>query len=135
MLIKFIIFQVEILVFILIRFCWKKISKLVYNPYDWIQMCEVVKKKVIKLLFDVGFIYPIYDSEWVNLVQVVPKKMRDHRYKKWQQEVDSYKKITVCIDYRRLINATWKDHFPLLFIDQMLERLFGHSFYCFLDEF
>ena len=30
---------------------------------------------------------------------------------------------------------TRKDHFPLPFIDQMLERLAGRAFYCFLDGF
>ncbi|XP_071704958.1 uncharacterized protein [Rutidosis leptorrhynchoides] len=39
----------------------------------------------------------------------------------------------VCIDYRRLNDATRKDHFPLPFIDQMLERLAGKEFYYFLD--
>lgn len=28
-----------------------------------------------------------------------------------------------------------KDHFPLPFIDQILERVVGHQFYCFLDGF
>ncbi|RDX80254.1 Retrovirus-related Pol polyprotein from transposon 17.6, partial [Mucuna pruriens] len=41
----------------------------------------------------------------------------------------------VCIDYRRLNQATRKDHFPLPFIDQMLEKLSGKSHYCFLDGF
>ncbi|XP_027337828.1 uncharacterized protein LOC113851515 [Abrus precatorius] len=41
----------------------------------------------------------------------------------------------VCIDYRRLNQATRKDHFPLPFIDQMLERLAGKSHYCFLDGY
>nr|GEV46890.1 reverse transcriptase domain-containing protein [Tanacetum cinerariifolium] len=41
----------------------------------------------------------------------------------------------VCIDYRKLNEATRKDHFPLLFMDQMLERLAGNEFYCFLDGF
>ena len=41
----------------------------------------------------------------------------------------------VCIDYRKLNNATRKDHFPLPFIDQMLERIVGHSFYYFLDAY
>ncbi|GJU89026.1 hypothetical protein Tco_1301449 [Tanacetum coccineum] len=40
----------------------------------------------------------------------------------------------VCIDYRKLNDATQKDHFPL-FIDQMLERLCGNEYYCFLDGF
>ena len=41
----------------------------------------------------------------------------------------------VCIDYRRLNQATRKDHFPLPFIDQMLEWLAGQSHYCLLDGF
>nr|GEY13616.1 reverse transcriptase domain-containing protein [Tanacetum cinerariifolium] len=41
----------------------------------------------------------------------------------------------VCIDYRKLNEATRKDHFPLLFMDQMLERLAGNQYYCFLDGF
>nr|GFA58946.1 hypothetical protein [Tanacetum cinerariifolium] len=41
----------------------------------------------------------------------------------------------VCIDYRKLNDATRKDHFPLPFMDQMLERLAGNELYCFLDGF
>jgi hypothetical protein len=39
----------------------------------------------------------------------------------------------VCIDYRKLNIVTRKDHFPLPFIDQMVERLASHAYYCFLD--
>ena len=41
----------------------------------------------------------------------------------------------VCTDYRKLNNATRNDHYPLPFIDQMLERLARHSHYCFLDGY
>ena len=41
----------------------------------------------------------------------------------------------VCIDYRKLNVATRKYHYPLPFIDQMLERISGHAFYCFLDDY
>nr|GEZ11497.1 retrovirus-related Pol polyprotein [Tanacetum cinerariifolium] len=41
----------------------------------------------------------------------------------------------VCIDYRKLNEATRKDHFPLPFMDQMIERLTGNEYYCFLDGF
>ena len=41
----------------------------------------------------------------------------------------------MCIDYRKLNSATRKDHFPLPFIDQILERVAGHPFYCFLDGY
>nr|GEV09720.1 reverse transcriptase domain-containing protein [Tanacetum cinerariifolium] len=40
----------------------------------------------------------------------------------------------VCIDYPKLNEATRKDHFPLPFMDQMLERLAGNEYYCFLDD-
>ena len=41
----------------------------------------------------------------------------------------------VCIDYRKLNTTTRKDHFPLPFIDQMLDRLAGHPHFCFLDGY
>nr|GFB28802.1 reverse transcriptase domain-containing protein [Tanacetum cinerariifolium] len=41
----------------------------------------------------------------------------------------------VYIDYWKLNEATKKDHFPLPFMDQMLERLAGNEYYCFLDGF
>nr|GEW86205.1 reverse transcriptase domain-containing protein [Tanacetum cinerariifolium] len=41
----------------------------------------------------------------------------------------------VCIDYRKLNDAIRKDHFPLPFMDQMLKRLAGNEYYCFLDGF
>ncbi|GJR12882.1 reverse transcriptase domain-containing protein [Tanacetum coccineum] len=41
----------------------------------------------------------------------------------------------VCIDYHKLNEATTKDHFPLPFMDQMLERLVGNKYLCFLDGF
>ncbi|RVW62107.1 hypothetical protein CK203_064678 [Vitis vinifera] len=39
------------------------------------------------------------------------------------------------IDYRKLNVVTRNDHFPLPFIDQMLERVSGHPFYYFLDGY
>jgi len=41
----------------------------------------------------------------------------------------------MCIDYRKLNSVTRKDHFPLPFMDQILERVVGHEFYCFLDGY
>jgi hypothetical protein len=41
----------------------------------------------------------------------------------------------MCIDYQKLNMATKKDHFPLSFIDEILERLANHSFLCFLDGY
>ncbi|GJX97185.1 hypothetical protein Tco_0352983 [Tanacetum coccineum] len=41
--------------------------------------------------------------------------------------------LRVCIDYRKLNEAAAKDHFPLPFMDQMVERLVGNKYFCFLD--
>ena len=41
----------------------------------------------------------------------------------------------VCTDYRKLNAGNMKDHFPLPFVDQMLERVIGHEFYCFLNGY
>jgi hypothetical protein len=104
-----------------------------FNPH----MKEVVKKEVLKLL-DVGIIYPISDSQWVSPIQVVSKKSGITVVKNEEEELIPTRLTTgwrVCIDYRRLNKVTRKDHFPLPFIDQMLERLAGHSYYCFLDGY
>ncbi|CAN6566696.1 unnamed protein product [Malus baccata var. baccata] len=100
-------------------------------------MMEVVKKEIIKLL-DCGVIYPISDSHWVSPVQVVPKKSGVTVVKNDENELVPTRIQTgwrVCIDYRKLNATTRKYHFPLSFIDQMLERLASHAFYCFLDGY
>ncbi|CAN6580943.1 unnamed protein product [Malus baccata var. baccata] len=87
-------------------------------------MMEVVKKEIIKLL-DCGVIYPISDSRWVSPVQCVPKKSGVTVVTNAENELVPQRIQTgwrVCIDYRKLNATTRKDHFPLPFIDQMLER-------------
>nr|GFA46517.1 DNA-directed DNA polymerase [Tanacetum cinerariifolium] len=96
-----------------------------------------MKKEVEKLL-DAGLIYPITDSPWVGPVHCVPKKGGFTIVEKEENELIPTRLVTewrVCIDYRKLNEATHKDHFPLPFIDQMLERLAGNEYYCFLDGF
>ncbi|RDX76038.1 hypothetical protein CR513_44010, partial [Mucuna pruriens] len=85
-----------------------------------------------------GIIYPISDSQWVSPMQVVPKKFGMTVTKNHNDElvpIQIQNSWRVCIDYRRLNQATRKDHFPLSFIDQVLEKLVGKSHYCFLDSF
>ncbi|CAM8956610.1 unnamed protein product [Rhodiola kirilowii] len=100
-------------------------------------MMEVVQKEVQKLL-DANVIYPISDSQWVSPVHVVPKKTGITVELNARGELVT-KRIQngwrVCIDYRKLNAVTRKDHFPLPFIDQMLDRLAGKLNFCFLDGF
>ena len=101
------------------------------NPY----MQEVVRIEVLKLLQAV-IIYPISNRTWVSPTQVVPKKSWVTTVNNEKGEDVSTRLTTgwrVCIDYRRLNAVTRKDHFPLPFIDQLLKRVSGHPFYCFLD--
>nr|GEV16982.1 reverse transcriptase domain-containing protein [Tanacetum cinerariifolium] len=98
---------------------------------------DIIKKEVEKLL-DVGLIYPISDSPWVSPVHCVPKKGGMTVVTNDEKELVPTRLVTgwrVCIDYRKLNEATRKDHFPLPFMDQMLERLVGNEYYCFLDGF
>ena len=100
-------------------------------------MKEVVRKEVLKWL-NVGFIYAISDSPWVSPVHVVPKKGGFTVICNDRNELIPTRTVTgwrVCIDYRNLNTTTRKDHFPLPFIDQMLDRLAGHHHFCFLDGY
>ncbi|GKB70886.1 reverse transcriptase domain-containing protein [Tanacetum coccineum] len=100
-------------------------------------MQEVVKKEIMKLL-DTGIIYPIADSPWVSPIHCVPKKGGITVVTNKNDELVPTRTVTgwrVCIDYRKLNEATAKDHFPLPFMDQMLERLAGNKYLCFLDGF
>ena len=80
---------------------------------------NIVKEGLQKLL-DVGFIYPISDSQWVSPLVIVLKNNG-----KWW----------IYVDYRELNKATQKDHFPLPFIDQVVDTLAGKKLFSFLDRF
>ena len=78
-------------------------------------MKEIVKEELQKLL-QVGFIYPISDSQWVSPLVVVSKKNG-----KWR----------IFVDYRELNKATLLYNFPLSFIDQVLDSLAGKKYFHF----
>jgi len=80
---------------------------------------DIVKEELQKLL-DVGFMYPIADSEWVSPLVLVPKKNG-----KWR----------ICVGYKELNKATKKDHFPLPSIDQVLDGMAGKKLFSFLDGY
>nr|GFA28219.1 reverse transcriptase domain-containing protein [Tanacetum cinerariifolium] len=81
---------------------------------------------------------PPHLDPWVSPIHCVPKKGGMTVIKNDENELVPTRLVTgwrVCIDYRKLNEATRKDHFPLPFMDQMLERLAGNEYYCFLDGF
>lgn len=88
-------------------------------------MKDVVRTEILKLLA-VGIIYPIAGNKWVSPVHCVPKKggttavPNDKNEQIPQRIIIGYR---MCIGYKKLNKATRKDHYPLPFIDQMLERL------------
>ena len=81
-----------------------------------IALKDIVKEELQKFL-DARFIYPIFDSEWVSPLVLVPKENG-----KWR----------ICVNYKELNKATKKDYFPLPFIDQVLYGLVGNFFFSFI---
>ncbi|KAL1559858.1 hypothetical protein AAHA92_10153 [Salvia divinorum] len=103
------------------------------NPH----MREEVPKEVLKLV-SLEIIYSIPDSKWVSPVHMVPKKSGIQVVTNAKNEFVPTRLVTswrMCIDYRKLNAATKKDHFPLPFIDQMLERLAEKQYFSFLDGY
>nr|GEY23124.1 reverse transcriptase domain-containing protein [Tanacetum cinerariifolium] len=93
------------------------------------------KRAITWKIFDIKGIDP---SPWVSPIHCVPKKGGMIMVANENNELIPTRLVTdwrVCIDYRKLNDTTRKDHFPLPFMDQMLERLAGIEFYCFLDGF
>nr|GEW07246.1 reverse transcriptase domain-containing protein [Tanacetum cinerariifolium] len=92
---------------------------------------DVIKQEVIKLL-DARLIYPISDSPWVSSAHCVPKKGGITVVENEDNELILTRLVTgwrVCINYRKLNEATRKNHFPLPFMDQMLKRLAGNQYF------
>ncbi|GKE58217.1 hypothetical protein Tco_1497402 [Tanacetum coccineum] len=108
------------------RFCTHKILmeddyKPTVQSQRWVNptIHEVIEKEVLKLL-DAGMIYPISDSPRVSPVHCVPKKGGITVVANEENELILTHLVTgwrVCIDYRKLNEATRKDHFPLPFMD------------------
>ena len=79
----------------------------------------VVKAELLKLL-EASFIRPVEITDWVSPMILVRKKNG---------------KLRVCIDYRQLNKQTRKDHFPLPFVNTILDEVAGHELYTFMDGY
>ena len=117
------------------KFIWCQILNLVVDHQRRLnpKMKEVVRNEILKL-HEAGIIYPIADSRWVSPVHFVPKKGGITVVPNDKNELIQQRVITgyrIVIDFRKLNKATRKDHYPLPFIDQMLERLCKHTHFCF----
>ncbi|RVW18722.1 hypothetical protein CK203_098117 [Vitis vinifera] len=80
----------------------------------------------------------VMNSPWASPTQVVPKNSGITVVQNESGEEVATRLTSgwrVCIDYRKLNAMTRNDHFPLPFIDQVLERVSSHPFYCFLDDY
>jgi len=99
----------------------KEDYKPVRQPQKWMNIAlkDIVKEEMQKML-DARFFYSISDSEWVSPFVLLPKKNG-----KWR----------ICVNYQELKRSTKKDHFPLAFIDQVLDGLAGKKFFSLLYGF
>ena len=100
-------------------------------------MKEFVRKEVLKWM-NACFIYAISDNPWVSPVHLVLKKGGSTVIINENNELIPTRTVIglrVCIDYRKLNIDTRKDHYPLPFIDQMLDKLAEHPLYCFLNGY
>nr|GFA23189.1 putative reverse transcriptase domain-containing protein [Tanacetum cinerariifolium] len=109
-----------------------------------INVLKTRKKAIAWKLTDIKGIDPEFCSHKLLLKEDYSLKVQSQRrggmtvIKNDKNELVPTRLVTgwrVCIDYRKLNEATRKDYFPLPFMDQMLERLAGNEYYCFLDEF
>jgi hypothetical protein len=97
------------------------------------KMKDAVRNEVLNLL-GACIIYPIADSRWVSPVHYVPKKGGMTVVPNENNEIIPQRVVVgyrMCIDYRKVKKVTKKDHYPLPFIDQMLERLSKKTLFLF----
>ena len=79
----------------------------------------MVKQEIDKLL-QVGFVFPVEESDWVSPIVISVKKNG---------------KLRVCVDFKKLNAVTKKDHYPIPFSDQILDEVAGNEWYSFGDGY
>ncbi|KAK1609826.1 hypothetical protein QYE76_033499 [Lolium multiflorum] len=104
---------------------------------DNLKYAHIDDKKIYPVIIS-SKLSEIEEERWVSPVHCVPKKggmtvvPNDNDELIPQRIVVGYR---MCIDFRKVNKVTKKDHYPLPFIDQMLERLFKNTHFCFLDGY
>ena len=68
-----------------------------------------------------SIIEPVEESEWVSPMVVQNKKTKGE--------------IRICVDLRKLNEASVHDPFPTPFTDEVLDKVGGQEVYSFIDEF
>ncbi|MCO5564458.1 hypothetical protein L7F22_018119 [Adiantum nelumboides] len=90
------------------------------RPYPMNPKYVKIVQEELEKLIKCGFIYPIKHSEWVSPIVIVPKKNG---------------KLKVCVDLKKVNATTRKDHYPLPYLEHVLERVAGKEAYSFLDGY
>ncbi|KAK1695871.1 hypothetical protein QYE76_012568 [Lolium multiflorum] len=104
---------------------------------DNLKYAHIDDKKIYPVIIS-SKLSEIEEERWVSPVHCVPKKggmtvvPNDNDELIPQRIVVGYR---MCIDFRKVNKVTKKDHYPLPFIDQMLERLSKNTHFCFLDGY
>nr|GEY50370.1 retrovirus-related Pol polyprotein from transposon TNT 1-94 [Tanacetum cinerariifolium] len=122
------------------HYAWIESMQEEIHQFDRLEVWELVDRLLCKNVIIMKWLWKNKRDEenTVSPVHCVPKKGGFTVVENEDRELILTRLVTgwrVCIDYRKLNEATWKDHFPLPYMDQMLERLAGNQYYCFFDDF
>ena len=100
----------------------KEGAKLVkHRPYRLNPRYKERVKKELDKMFATGIIEPVEESEWVSPMVVQDKKTKGE--------------IRICVELRKLNDASVHEPFPTPFIDEVLDNVGGQEVYSFTDGF
>ena len=93
----------------------------VRQRHRWMNLAlQLIVKAKIERLLATKFIRLVEITDWVSPMVLVKKKNG---------------KLRVCVDYRQLNKNTRKDHFPLPFINTIIDEVAGNEMFTFMDGY